>query len=356
MLNFYFYKNKIFKISRFSLVFVLIFAWMFSGWPQIWPLGELGTGKIQIPSEIQEVRAATTDTYYGTYDSVESDMTDSVNAETDNTQYATGGKSGDKVAIQSWSGTAGSGTISGVRIYCQHYATTSDGNDYTLVEYSLDNWSNTGTTTGNQVMPTSESSFSVDIFADRAWNWTDIGNLEVKATAKASGKSNFGTDYIDVLYIQVDYSAFSTSIVIKGQDYSTDVSNITFPAGDSSAVVSNPSNGTNTQVFGDAGIAKPVVTLYNGSGGNLIIWYNITTFTCTPSIVSAEHYLVNTKGGACADADTVSNAVTFDTDTTTGVTITNGAGNEKDFYLKVTLGSSSGKSGTSTLTILGETP
>jgi len=37
--------NKFSKISRFLLIFLLIFAWIFSGWPQIWQ-------KPAIPPEI----------------------------------------------------------------------------------------------------------------------------------------------------------------------------------------------------------------------------------------------------------------------------------------------------------------
>lgn len=145
----------------------------------------------------------------------------------------------------------------------------------------------------------------------------------------------------------------ATSISIKAQDYTTDVSTITFPAGVPGATISNPSNDhPDNQTLGGAGTAKPVVTLLNSGGATYTIWYQITTFT--NSVVANEFYLVNNKGAACADAATISNAVTFVTLTSTGVTINSGVGNEKDLYLKVTLGSAAGKSGTSTITILGE--
>ena len=99
-------------------------------------------------------------------------------------------------------------------------------------------------------------------------------------------------------------------------------------------------------------MAKPVITLYNGGASALTIWYNITTFT--NSVVSSEYYLINAKGAACANGDAINNAVTFDADTNTGTTIAAGAGNEKDLYLKVVLSAVAGKTGTSTLTILGQ--
>lgn len=145
----------------------------------------------------------------------------------------------------------------------------------------------------------------------------------------------------------------STAIEIRAQNYTTSVSSITFPEGAPGTVISNPTNSASeTQVFGGAGIAKPVVTLYNSGASTLTIWYNITTFT--NSIVSNEYYLVNNKGAACTDASCITNNATFDADTTTGTTIAAGAGNEKDLYLKVTLSAVAGKTGTSTLTILGE--
>ncbi|HSA36634.1 MAG TPA: hypothetical protein P5080_02885 [Candidatus Paceibacterota bacterium] len=148
----------------------------------------------------------------------------------------------------------------------------------------------------------------------------------------------------------------STAIEIRAQNYTTSVSSITFPPGASGSTVSGPYNDIDgsgsPQTFGSAGVAKPVVTLYNGGASALIIWYNIATFT--NSVVSNEYYLVNAKGGACADAGCITETATFDADVATGTTIAAGAGNEKDLYLKAALGAMSGESGNSTITILGE--
>lgn len=148
----------------------------------------------------------------------------------------------------------------------------------------------------------------------------------------------------------------STAIEIRAQNYTTNVTSITFPEGAPEATVSQPYNDINgsgsPQTFGGAGSAKPVVTLYNSGASTLTIWYNITTFT--NSVVSNEYYLINAKGAACNSAADITNAVTFDANTSTGTTIAAGAGNEKDLYLKVILSALAGKTGTSTLTILGE--
>jgi len=153
-------------------------------------------------------------------------------------------------------------------------------------------------------------------------------------------------------------AGLSTAIEIRAQNYTTSVSSITFPEAAPETTVSQPYNNIDgsgsPQTFGGAGVAKPVVTLYNSGASTLTIWYNITTFT--NSVVSSEYYLINAKGAACANADAINNAVTFGADTSTGTTIAAGAGNEKDLYLKVVLSAVAGKTGTSTLTILGEAP
>ncbi len=178
------------------------------------------------------------------------------------------------------------------------------------------------------------------------------------ASMKTTTNSHVGntTAYSEYKICGTAAAGFSTAIEVRAQNYTSSVSSITFPAGAAGATVSAPYNNINgsgsPQTFGGAGVAKPVVTLYNGNASTLIIWYNITTFT--NSVVSSENYLVNAKGAACADASCITGAVTFGADTTTGTTILSGAGNEKDFYLKTTLSSVAGKTGTSTLTILGE--
>jgi hypothetical protein len=148
-----------------------------------------------------------------------------------------------------------------------------------------------------------------------------------------------------------------TSISIRAQNYTNNVTDIIFPEGASGTTVSQPYNtydgSGSPQTFGGAGVAKPVVTLYNGSASTLTIWYNITTFT--NGVASNEYYLINAKGAACNSADAITNAVTFGANTSTLTTIAL-VGYEKDLYLKVNLSSVAGKTGTSTLTILGEIP
>jgi len=142
----------------------------------------------------------------------------------------------------------------------------------------------------------------------------------------------------------------ATTISLKDQAAETDITTITFPAGDPGATVSNPSNSeSQEQVFGSAGVAKPVVTL--DSPANYTVWYQAENFT--NSVVASEHFALLSSGAECADADAVSTAMTLDDSPyTTGISITDAA--VMDLYLKVTLGAVAGENGQSTLTILGE--
>ena len=51
-------KTKIATVCQHLIIFLLIFLWIFSGWPRIWPLGELGVNTFRLPPEIQEAQAA----------------------------------------------------------------------------------------------------------------------------------------------------------------------------------------------------------------------------------------------------------------------------------------------------------
>lgn len=84
------------------------------------------------------------------------------------------------------------------------------------------------------------------------------------------------------------------------------------------------------------------------------IYYQVSAFTS--GIVANEYYLINSRGEACTSADSVSNVFTFGTPVDTGITLGEGIDNAKDLYLKIALSNVAGKSGTSTLTILGEKP
>jgi len=151
------------------------------------------------------------------------------------------------------------------------------------------------------------------------------------------------------------------AINIRAQDYTTAVADITFPEGAPGATVSDPSNDQpETQILGAEGTAKPVVTLVNTSAVAYTVWYNIEAFS--EGVVSSENYVIIAKGGECLNADAITESATLDgsdhvctgTITTIAATGDGGEADERDLYLKITLSALAGKTGTSTLTILGE--
>lgn len=147
----------------------------------------------------------------------------------------------------------------------------------------------------------------------------------------------------------------STSIEIRATEVATLVPTITFPQGAPSAIISDPYNSVEStgdpQVLSGT-ISEPVVRLYNGSGGALNVTLEITSWTS--SVVASERYeLVSTGTNTVAVVDDVlssdGTAATVDTGQSIAATT------YMDLYLEVTLGAGSGASGTSTLTVLGET-
>lgn len=151
-------------------------------------------------------------------------------------------------------------------------------------------------------------------------------------------------------------TAKATTISVVGKVADTAITTITFPEGAPSATVSTPYNNVDTvsdsQVLSGT-VSEPVVRLKNGSGGTLNVTLEITTWS--NSIAASEDYelvaTTNTTIAAVASAlSTDGNAASVPT----GIGITTGA--YKALYLELVLSSVAGKTGNSTLTVLGETP
>ena len=149
-------------------------------------------------------------------------------------------------------------------------------------------------------------------------------------------------------------SAKATTITVVGKAADAAVTTITFPEGAPSATVSAPYNDVDTssgpQVL-HATTSEPVVRLKNTSGGTLKVWLEITTWT--NSIAASEDYeLVVTANTTVAVVDDVlsatGNAASVDT------TIQIPAAEYRALYLELNLSSVAGKTGTSTLSVLGE--
>ena len=154
-------------------------------------------------------------------------------------------------------------------------------------------------------------------------------------------------------------TAKATTFLIGGTETTTKgtaVSTITFPEGAPSATVSVPYNDVDTssdpQVLSTTA-SEPVVRLKNTSAGTLKVWLEITTWA--NGVAASEDYeLVVTTDTTVAVVDNVlsSDGNAASVDTTVQIPTTE----YRALYLELVLSSLAGKTGTSTLTVLGETP
>jgi hypothetical protein len=414
MLRLNLWKSKIFKISRFLLVFVLMTGWIFSGMWQIWQ-------NPQIPPKIQEAKAGT-ETFTSTDTWTAPTGVTSVDVE-----CWGGGGGGGKGATRNVGGGGGGGgggyakklsisvtpsTIYDVTVGAGGASTVAGENSSFIGDSSVTITANgggagndnagsggaggsgsctggcsTGPYTGGDGAAgtagpggggggsggtgengNSATSQTGATLVTGGGNGGDGGAQNAVGSSPSTpcggGGGGGGNRTGGVKAGGVGLAGkctltwttpLATTIAIRSQDYATSVLNIVFPAGDPSTVISNPSNGTETQGFGGAGVASPVVTLVNTVATAYNIWYNITAFS--NSVVSSENYVIIAKGGACANADAINQSATLDGSNyvTTGTVTAIAATGELDLYLKVTLGTLWGKTGDSTLTILGET-
>ena len=151
-------------------------------------------------------------------------------------------------------------------------------------------------------------------------------------------------------------SAQATTITVVGKVADTAITTITFPQGAPSAIISVPYN--DVDLVADAQVlhattSEPVVRLKNTSAGSLKVWLSITTWA--NGVAASEDFeLVPVATTTITVVDDVlstnGNAATVDTTKTIAAAAYNA------LYLELVLSASAGKTGTSTLTILGETP
>lgn len=151
-------------------------------------------------------------------------------------------------------------------------------------------------------------------------------------------------------------TAQATSISVVGKVADDAITTITFPQGAPGATVSNPYNDVDTDSdpqFLDGSSSEPVVRLLNSSGGALNVTLGIDTWT--NGIVASEDYeLVPVATTNISSVASVLSADGNSASVDTGVQIASSAYN--GLYLELVLSSVAAKTGTSTLTILGETP
>jgi len=149
-------------------------------------------------------------------------------------------------------------------------------------------------------------------------------------------------------------TAKATSIEVVGKVADTAVTTITFPQGAPLDTISNPYNNVDTDVdpqFLNSSSSEPVVRLKNTSGGTLTITLAIDSWT--NDVVASEDYELSdpsttTTASVASVLSSDGNAATVATEDTVATNA------YKALYLETNLSALANVTGTSTLTILGE--
>lgn len=351
------------KISRFLLVFVLVTGWIFSGWPRIWQ-------KPRIPPEIQEAEAAaerqSPDALL-----IQTNLTGTVAAIQDDPDspdanwltYITNNVN--TVTRVSFPTPTGNPTVGADLQQFKIWVRKQPGTGNPTVSISL--YEN-GALVAEIMAATSVTSLTGQLFS-ATWNASLLGTADgslvecyIFGDAVGGAPATRATVEVGAVEWNVDYTPPppSTTFLIGGTETGTKdtaVGTITFPEGSPETTVSVPYNDVDTssdpQVLSPTA-SEPVVKIKNTHASatyNVIL--EITTWT--NSLVNMEYY--NLAADGATDIQTVtaelSNANGAARTVSTGVSIAAGA--YKDLYLKLTLSAVAGKTGTSTLTILGET-
>lgn len=196
------------------------------------------------------------------------------------------------------------------------------------------------------------------------WEWAIRGDGAALGTTYYFRVTDAGTPlnaYAQCAQLTTEFPEFFTTIHIVGKDGDALVSKITFPTGAPGGIVSDPYNNLpgadGTPQVLHATDSEPVVRLKNTSEGALRVWLEITDWvfqgTSDPGVVSSQRYELRDPGVTNVEAVTeVLSPGGLANTVSTGEEI--GAGAYKALYLEVTLSALAGKTGTSTLTILGE--
>jgi len=359
-----------------GLVFVLVSAWIFSGFPRIWQ-------NPAIPPEIKIAQAASEgpnspSTGSTSADSGTVDWTGPGNITASDNSRATASLG--KGVVSYYLRATGFGfniptgsTINGITVEIERSIAeaTSNTRDES-VKIIKD-----GTITGDEKADT--GTFwpvnSGDAYATyggstdtwgATWTVADINSSNFGVAAQAKNavptKPTTETAQVDHIRITVTYTAPSTTFLIGGTEAGTKdtaVTTITFPEGVPEGTVDAPYNDVDgsgdPQVLSPTDSSEPVVKIKNthaSASYNIIL--EITTWT--NSLVDMEYYNLAADGATNIDAVTTALSAANGGANTVSTGVSINAGAYKDLYLKLTLSSVAGKTGTSTLTILGATP
>lgn len=407
-----------------GLVFVLMTGWIFSGWPQIWPLGELGTGKIQIPPKIQEALAGTV-----TYDTDATHVWSSPVGVTSvdvecwgagaaggagdmNLQPGGGGGGGGAYAKTTGisitgdtdynvvvgaggAGNPGDGPAGGDSYFHDGIQIKAKGGTGGLSRENggTGGAGGTGSTYNSATYDGGGGADGADVVGGGGGESAGAASIGTTATGQTgasgvedggdggnggnagvggfagvapggagggggqrSGGAEKGGSGAAGKCILTWTDPLATTILIRNVADTEAVTTITFPAGDASAVVSNPTGNIDTQVLTDTAVdAAPVAILTSGSAYTL--WFNVTAASGWADTVASEKIYTQT---IATDLDltafgTNAKEITVWDTAVTATPQALEAGVDKELFLQITLTASWGKTGSSTLTVLGET-
>ncbi len=346
---------------KICVVFLMITSWVF-GYPPVYE--NFWRARIlDFPPKIQEAEATNETLYVDGFNSVNEQWTETgdspwLNDNTANEIYTKTDEYGHEEFTFANSGV-GSGTINSVHLYMELKILDTGRND------SVEIYIHDGTSWSVKLSdwnPSSTSYYWENVaISTTIDSWAKIDATKLKIKYDKSGSPSTAYIYVRRAYLYIDYSLISTTFLIGGTESGTkdtSVTTITFPEGAPESTISVPYNdvdGSGDPQVLSATVSEPVVKIKNthaSASYNVVL--EITTWT--NSVVSMEYY--NLAADGATDINTVtaelSNANGAARTVSTGVSIAAAA--YKDLYLKLTLGSVAGKTGTSTLTILGETP
>jgi len=203
------------RILKKILIFIFVFVWLFTGWPQVWPLGKLGVNTIRIPPEIREAKAATA-TYLpvsdvaGGWDCTGTNCTtghyevlNESTASLDTSNYisatSNSGVTNDEHQIDAIMESG----INYLRLH--YYADTGNRANINIVLQS------DGVTQASYLLPPNSSAQWRYI----QWDTSNVGTITSEFAISDSGTGKPGNGTVYAWYIEVDYTSATVSVSVS---------------------------------------------------------------------------------------------------------------------------------------------
>lgn len=212
------------KLFKIFFVFLLVFSWLFTSWPPIWPLGgfdklttsKLGVNTIRIPPKIQEAKAAT-ETLYPNGESTAGNnqftyvggSLDYTNLQTNDgdTSYADSTTSNNLEHTIHLDDPTGSGTINSVTVYLVvKYTTAAEDLGHMVVVggtiYDLPALGTCAEFNSTSVYAIYSCQMTTSPATSAAWTWAEIAGMEAGIETDVMAASQ----YLTQVYAVVDYT------------------------------------------------------------------------------------------------------------------------------------------------------